>query len=237
MRSESESDGQSALIQLRAYLGQQQFPADARLPPERDLCRRLGVTRTALRKALATLEQEGQLWRHVGKGTFVGPRPVEDLTDITTITKRTNPAEVMQARLAIEPQLARLAALNASPEDLEEMRLCLRKSRAAQSWRQYESWDNALHRAIAEATRNTALLSLFDVLNSVRRAVAWGRLRRNPDRPAVDHHSFAEHETLVAAIAERDMEGAAEAMRSHLETVARNLLNNGGRTLENGGTG
>ncbi len=69
------------------------------------------------------------------------------------------------------------------------------------------------------------LLALFDTLNSVRRAVVWGRLRSNKLKPDPDHHSFAEHEALVEAIAERDMERAAENMRRHLESVERNLLN------------
>ena len=71
-----ESD-HSALTQLRAYLAQNDYPADGRLPPERKLCEELGVTRTSLRKALATLELEGQIWRHVGRGTFIGARPLE----------------------------------------------------------------------------------------------------------------------------------------------------------------
>jgi DNA-binding GntR family transcriptional regulator len=58
----------------------------------------------------------------------------------------------------------------------------------------------------------------------VRRAVAWGRLRHDKLRPDPDHHSFAEHEALVDAIAERDTDRAAEAMRRHLESVERNLL-------------
>lgn len=219
-----ENDAQSALTQLRAYLTQQRLPVNGRLPPERELCRLLGVTRTALRHALATLEAEGQLWRHVGKGTFVGSRPVEDLTDIAKITGRTNPVEVMRARQLIEPEIARLAALNATGRDIEEMRQCMAKSRTADTWRQYESWDNQLHRVVAESTQNHLLLALFDMLNSVRRAVAWGRLRHNKLRPDPDHHSFAEHETLVEAIAERDMDRAAEAMRRHLESVERNLL-------------
>lgn len=219
-----ENDAQSALTQLRAYLAQQQLPVNSRLPTERELCQALGVTRTAVRKALATLEAEGQLWRHVGKGTFVGARPIEDLTDIATITGRTNPVEVMRTRQLIEPEIARLAALNATGRDIEEMRLCMAKSRAADTWRQYESWDNRLHRVVAESTQNKLLLALFDTLNSVRRAVAWGRLRHNKPRPDPDHHSFAEHEALVEAIAERDMERAAQTMRRHLETVESNLL-------------
>ncbi|HET6224083.1 MAG TPA: FCD domain-containing protein [Dongiaceae bacterium] len=217
-------ENSGALGQLRAYLAERELPADSRLPPERELSRALGVTRAEVRKALAVLEAEGQLWRHVGKGTFIGSRPLDSAADVASITRRTNPTEVMRTRLLIEPEVARLAALNATSGHIQEMRVCLERTRAAATWRQYEAWDNRLHRVIAEATQNHLLLALLDTLAAVRRAVAWGRLRANPVRPDPDHHSFAEHEAIVAAIEERDMARAAECMRRHLETVERNLL-------------
>ena len=217
-------DEAAALAQLRAYLARAELPADSRLPPERSLSQAFGVSRAELRKALSVLEAEGQLWRHVGKGTFLGSRPLDTLADIAAITRRTNPAEVMKTRLLLEPEVARLAALNATPEQITEMRTCLKKSREAGSWRQYEGWDNRLHRVIAEATQNNLLLSLLDTLNAVRRTVAWGRLRVNPVKPDADHHSFAEHDSIVEAIANRDMGRAAAVMRRHLESVERNLL-------------
>ena len=73
--------------------------------------------------------------------------------------------------------------------------------------------------------RRTASWSgLFDTINAVRRAVTWGRLRTTPLKPSSDHHSFAEHDIIVEAIANRDMSGAAAAMRAHLQTVERKLL-------------
>src|SRR3546814_2305729 len=89
----------------------------------------------------------------------------------------------MQARLLIEPQIAREAALNATAGDIGELTQCMLASRHAQTWRQYENCDNRLHRAVAEAAHNTVLLALFDTLNAVRRAVVWGRLRDKIDRP------------------------------------------------------
>jgi DNA-binding FadR family transcriptional regulator len=220
----STASDATTLGRLRIYLARSGMLTDGRLPPERRLTETLGVSRSELRKALAVLEAEGQLWRHVGKGTFVGSRPLDTQADIAAITRRTNPAEVMKTRLLLEPEVARLAALNATPEQIAEMRACLRKSREAASWRQYESWDNRLHRVIAEATQNNLLLALLDTLNAVRRAVAWGRLRANPLKPDPDHHSFAEHEAIVEAIVDRDMARAASGMRRHLESVERNLL-------------
>ena len=61
----------AALTQLRALLANMDVTVDTQLPPERRLVEMLGLNRPALRKALAVLESEGQIWRHVGKGTFV----------------------------------------------------------------------------------------------------------------------------------------------------------------------
>jgi len=223
MYSEAGSN-RGVVTQLRAYLAQAQLPEDGRLPPERDLAVALGVTRTELRKALGALEAEGQIWRHVGKGTFLGNRPTDSLSDIVALAKRTNPAELMRARLIIEPEIARAAALTATPMHLAELRLCQARTRDAATWRQYENWDTRLHRTIAEATQNTPLLGMFDMLNSLRRAVTWGRLRSDPIKPSPNHHSFDEHEVIITAIENRDMNGAAAAMRTHLQSVERNLL-------------
>jgi DNA-binding FadR family transcriptional regulator len=214
----------TALARLRTYLAQIEMPLDSRLPPERELAETLGVTRASLRKALAVLESENQIWRHVGKGTFIGSRPIETMADVAAITRRTNPTEVMRTRLVLEPEVARMAALNATSTHIAEMRLCMQRTRSAQTWRQYEAWDNRLHRVIAESTQNALLLALLDTLNAVRRAVVWGRLRVEKVKPAPNHHSFEDHEAIVAAIENRDLDRAAGAMRMHLENVERNLL-------------
>lgn len=222
MPSQRNSDG--ALIQLRAYLAQHDPPASTRLPPERQLSEMLGLSRNELRKALAVLENEGQLWRHVGKGTFIGSRPSEPFPTLSDIKQRTHPAEVMRTRLLLEPPIAREAAMYATPAEVEAMRQCAAQSRLAQTWRQYENCDNQLHWLIATATQNRLLTSLFDTLNAVRRTVVWGRRRVDPVKPPPDHHSFEEHDAIVAAIANRDLEGAEQAMLSHLRSVERYLI-------------
>lgn len=219
-----DGETQGVLTQLRAYLAHRGPAAAARLPAERVLAGEIGVSRGTLRKALADLEAEGLIWRHVGRGTFVGNRPVETVQDLGEVTRRTNPAGVMEARLTLEPELARLAALHATPADLDELAECVRQSRAAEDWRAYEYWDNRLHRAVAQATVNIVLLSLFDSLNTIRRTVTWGRLRRVAPRPDATHHSFVEHDRVVAAIADRDPAASADAMRAHLRSVRDHLL-------------
>lgn len=216
-------DEQGALTQLKAYLAQRAEPREGRLPPERHLADILGVSRGELRKALLILERNGELWRHVGRGTFLGTKPVEEHSTIAAIAGRSNPRQVMQARLVIEPRIAREAAITASAHNIAEMHHCMHASRLSATWRQYENWDNRLHRTIAEATQNTVLLALFDTLNAVRRAVVWGRLRANTAKPPLDHHSFSEHEGVVRAIEERDTSGAGEAMKRHLLSVEQHF--------------
>lgn len=216
----------ATLVQLRAWLTRHDFPPDTKLPAERELSEILGVSRGDLRKALAALEAEGQLWRHVGKGTFTGSRAIEVMS-LAEIDRQTNPAEVMRTRLLIEPIIAREAALNATSLNIDALRRCVRRTHQAATWRQYETADNELHRCIAEASGNRLLLALFDALNAIRRAVVWGMLRSNTDRPPSDHHSFAEHDRIIEAIERRDIEGAGREMYGHLRAVERNLMDRG----------
>lgn len=213
----------TALAALRSFLAEGGLALNERLPAERDLCDRLGISRSRLRKGLAVLEAEGQIWRHVGRGTFVGPRPIPNLSDIELLTSLTSPAAVMEARMAVEPQLARLASLHGTEADFAEMRQCNRRCRAAKGWRFYEAWDNNFHQAIAAATQNKLLISLFDTLNAVRRTVVWGQLRLTKTPPP-DHDSFDAHDAVYDAIASRDPDRAAECMRIHLKLVRDRIL-------------
>ena len=218
-------DTAASVVQLRAYLAQPGIRPNDRLPPERAFCEELGLSRVELRKALAVLEAEGAIWRHVGKGTFVGsPAAAPSTVSADQLSKRISPQEVIQARMTLEPALAYQAALNANAEQIETLHRIADGSRVAATWRAYETLDNSFHRTIAECSQNTPLLAMFDQLNAMRRAVVWGRLRAKFDVPPADHHSFAEHDAILAAVADRDGQSAREAMLAHLVTVRTALF-------------
>ncbi|MFT4783531.1 MAG: DNA-binding FadR family transcriptional regulator [Paracoccaceae bacterium] len=215
----------AAMTQLRAWLAQAETDSGAKLPAERELCAVLGVSRGDLRKVLSVLEKEGALWRQVGKGTFVGPKPeTEDLTSLSAIAARSSPGEVIRARLKFEPVLAAEAAVNASAENLEEMKGSILGSRAARTWREYETCDNWFHRVVARSAGNVLLLSLFDQMNAVRRAVVWSRGRNDQSCPPENHHSFFEHDAIFDAIVRRDAARSHEAMHRHLSSVETALM-------------
>ena len=111
------------VAQLRDLIDNAGYQYNDRFPPERELCKKFGTTRNQLRRALAELEAQGRIWRHVGRGTFVGVRPVLNLQDVTYLRDQIKPEHVMAVRLSIEPELCRLAALHATKSDYEQMRL------------------------------------------------------------------------------------------------------------------
>lgn len=216
---------EQAIGQLRDFIADGGFGPGGRLPPERELCETLGMTRNTLRRALDALEREGALWRHVGKGTFVSEGDAAARTDpLVELGRQLTPFRMMRARLAIEPAIAREAAVNASGKALMAMQLAMERAHSATSWGEYEKQDDLFHRAIAEASDNLLLLALFDQLNAVRRAVAWGNVVRDSQRPPATHSSFAEHEAIAMEIAGRRPEAAYEAMRAHLKSVSERLF-------------
>jgi DNA-binding FadR family transcriptional regulator len=224
LKAAETADRIDALDALQAFLAAGDFAPGDRLPPERELMVQLGLTRTALRKALDSLEHEGRIWRHVGKGTFVasqsgtvGPRR---LTELAT---QISPVDMMRARLALEPAIAREAAMGATQEAVAKVFAARDRAFEAPDWDSYEAEDDHLHRTIAAATGNALLLELFDQLNQVRRAVSWKAVIRHSTRPPRDHTSFAEHDRIAEAIAARDPGEAHAAMRDHLGSVSARL--------------
>jgi DNA-binding FadR family transcriptional regulator len=209
------------LQRLHAVLAQSRQQDGARLPSERALAGRLGVSRGELRKAMMVLELEGQITRHVGRGTYLCAPDADAATAISqrrlmSLAERTAPHEAMNARLVLEPQLAGLAATNATPLHLRQARQLAQHMREAATWDRYEALDFAFHDLIAEAAGNPLLHELYKVVNTVRQVVVWKQLSQSPVGPTPDYHSFAEHDAIVAALEGRDRAGAKAAMQAHL---------------------
>jgi GntR family transcriptional regulator, uxu operon transcriptional repressor len=193
----------------------------SRLPPERDLVELLDAPRSAVRRALAALERDGLVIRHVGRGTF--------LTDVATrhvdgAPPDTSPAEIMQVRQLLEPQVATLAARVATQADLDRIGEALAAGGDADDFESFERCDATLHRLIAVAAHNGLLMSMFDVMNTARALPVWGSLKRRTSTPDLRRCYHREHTRIVEALADRDPNGAGEAMRVHLQHVADSLV-------------
>lgn len=215
----------NGILILRAFIEDGRYVPGDRLPSERELIVELGMGRSALRKALDALEHEGIIWRHVGKGTFIaGQGNPSSERAIEELSRKMTPVRMVQARLCIEPALAREAAIHASSSAIARMKGAIVASRAATTWSEYEAQDDLFHRTVAEASDNILLLTLFDQFNAVRRAVSGGAVVRATPRPTESHRSFAEHDLIAAAIKGRDPQAAHKAMREHIGSVSGRLF-------------
>lgn len=225
LRTADTADKRDALDALHDFLEEGSFAPGDRLPSERELMVKLGMTRTTLRKALDSLEHEGQIWRHVGKGTFVASQTgAARRGRLSQLSAQVSPVHMMRARLALEPAIAREAAVGASEAALKKVLMARDRAFEAPDWDTYEAEDDHFHRSVAEATDNVLLLALFDQLNQVRRAVAWDSVIRHSTRPPRDHASFGEHDRIAKSIAARNPGDAHAAMRDHLGSVSSRLF-------------
>ncbi len=198
--------------------------AGSKLPTERALVDRLGVGRTAVRGALAVLEREGSIVRQVGRGTFVADSLATSAGSPAEEVPQTSPAEIMQTRLLLEPEIAALAASQATQADIDHLHHCLTRSEQATGYADFEGWDSALHRGIAVAAHNTLLLRLFDTMNAARDLPVWGSIKRRTSTPERRGGYRTSHRDIIDALTERDPDLARDHMRAHLLDVRTNLL-------------
>ena len=202
-----------------------------RLPTERQLALDLGVSRSAIRHAMALLQAEGHVSREVGRGTFLRRAPDEgDGTPAPQPTAAPGgsadyaPADVMTVRRLFEPAAMSLVVAWATDRDLAEMDRCLRGGERGADHDEHEVWDAALHRAIIAATRSPLLIRLYAEVERARHGRVWGDLKRRSATAARREEYRRDHQEIVAALRLRDADGATAAMRTHLARVSGHLL-------------
>ncbi|MDI3470246.1 MAG: Transcriptional regulator, GntR family [Pseudolabrys sp.] len=208
-----------AIERLSHMIDSGKFPRHSRLPPERDLAIELGVGRSTLRKALAIFEAEGKIWRHVGRGTFVGnSAPPENSVGAMDLSGAT-PEELLEARLVLEPAIAAFACSAAHAADIDKMKLANAKREVAPDPKMYNLWDFTFHEAIAEATQNPLLIALMKGLNALRKRPEWSNYKQTRLSPQLRRQSAQEHGAIIAAIEQREPVAAYESMRAHIGNV------------------
>jgi DNA-binding FadR family transcriptional regulator len=197
------------------------LPKGAKLPTERALAARLGLSRAAVRKELAALEVEGHVTRKVGSGTYVAERAGASAL-ITGVSLH----QLLEARIVMEPQLAAVAVANATPADLQQIEGWLGKCAAAGDVDAFEAADHGFHAAIAAATHNGLLIAAYDLICGLRASGEWRalKLRRNLDAPGRKADVLVEHRDVFEAIRDHDQTAAREAMLRHMTGVRRNLF-------------
>lgn len=216
--------------QIRALVRDGRLNPGDRLPSERDLCERFGVSRVTVREALRVLEASGLVEIRVGAhgGAFVtsptSERVGAGLADLLTLSPLTA-AGVTEARMVFELGILPLVIERATDEDIAQLSELVRQAELALKNDQYTmAHSAAFHVSVAACTHNSAIEMIVQsfhgpLLMSLREALTAS--------PLMGPKGVREHKKYVEAIGNRDVETARKVMTAHLQRTAARVANRG----------
>lgn len=200
-----------------------EWPVGTPLPGEHALAVELGVGRSTVREAVRALTSRGLVRARQGAGVFVtASTPTPDWDDLLV---RTRVADVVEARVAIEVQAARLAAARRTPADLDALRDALAARREAETASErapddgaYVDADLRFHAAVVDASHNPVLVELFAAFAPRVRAGMLDLLALAGPGSS-HHHDQDAHVAIASAVEEREPDAAGSAASEHLQAV------------------
>jgi GntR family transcriptional regulator, transcriptional repressor for pyruvate dehydrogenase complex len=205
-----------------------QWTVGSKLPREADLMGRFGVSRTVVREAISYLQAAGLVETRHGSGTYVRAReelPTFRVQPEQLATLRDTIA-LLEFRIAVESEAAAIAATRRTKADLTEMQAALKAFEdAVSAGENAAEADARFHLAIAVATQNSHFMEFMNALGT--RAIPRARLARIADDDDVKRSYLQrvqqEHEAILSAIRNRDVDGARAAIRTHLSSSRERL--------------
>ena len=201
------------------------LPPGSKLPTEREMLEEYGVGRGTLRESLRFLEMNGVITMKPGPGggPFTGQPDARDLAGTLALFLQLNGTpfrSIVEVRLHIEPTIARLAALHATPEGLEEIRQSVEQMRLnLDNEDTFLESNERFHHAVARASANVVFALLIGSLHWITDGSPLGVDYPEGRRDAV----VDAHEVVYQAIAEGDGDKAEAAMAHHIGEFGRYL--------------
>lgn len=199
----------------------------SRLPPERDIAEEMDVSRSVVREAIIMLELQGLIEVRKGSGAYVTAKPSTDKPRATTrANSDVGPFELLQARQAVESQIASFAAMNITKNDISRLRgaLDMERKHLNEGCTDYDG-DELFHLTIAEASQNSVMSDIVRELWQRRdESPMWQQLHARISNSSYRTAWLGDHEKILLALQKRDPEGAREAMWQHLENVKQTLF-------------
>lgn len=197
------------------------FPPGSRLPGERDLAEKFGVSRVSIREAEIALQAQGRIEIKVGSGAYV----LDGSDQPTNGLPKVGPFELTEARALFEAESAALAAPIITDEAIEELEgyISVMSGKGSNDMTP-EAADEAFHMAIARATNNPAIIFVIGSMWKMRTEAAQLQkvYRSVCDRDTT--HREDEHQSILDALKQRDSAAARVAMRAHFTRMIEALL-------------
>ncbi|ANT62587.1 hypothetical protein AYJ57_19580 [Salipiger sp. CCB-MM3] len=203
------------------------FAPGTKMPADKDLVAKLGVSRTTVREAMIALELMGYVVTRYGAGAFVA-----DTLPAAPPEVKGEPSglpgffELVEARAVFEPEIAAIAAGAISPEEIAALNACIEgMCDTALPFDRIEAHDREFHLIVARSTGNSVFVSVVEEFWRVRqRYPEWTRLNNRQSAEDIARFSRDEHVAIVDALAARDAGGARAAMAHHCRNSGQPLL-------------
>jgi GntR family transcriptional regulator, uxu operon transcriptional repressor len=207
--------------QIAGLIAAGEFKPGSRLPAERELATKLGVSRASVREAIISLEIGGLVEVRIGTGIFVTRSAAPAAGQDRDRDVGPGPFELLSARKLIEGEIAALAATNASEHDVEGLRQNVRRMESnVDDFGVREDSDRDFHLRLAKASGNGSLELVVEGLWA-QRAELWGRMQKHFHTPELAQQTIGDHLAIVKAVAAHDARGARAAMRRHIARVVQ----------------
>jgi GntR family transcriptional repressor for pyruvate dehydrogenase complex len=211
--------------ELEAEILAGKLPKEERLPSEEKLCARFDASRTVIREAIQQLRGRGLLRTQKGSGTYLADPSLESLGSAvetySILVEKADFLELMDFRILVESECARLAAEVAGNHAITEIRQAIAQMKAGQGSRsRFSKADISFHMAIALACPNRIYATLLGALE--KRCIEFAQANRGDD----DWYAgvINQHQAVLEAIELGRGEQAAEAMRRHLLSSRRHYV-------------
>ncbi|WP_152048641.1 FadR/GntR family transcriptional regulator [Aureimonas psammosilenae] len=221
--------GRDFVVALARSIVEGRFPEGTTLPREQDLCSEFSISRTVVREALKTLESKGVVRSRARAGTLVRARVEWNLLDADLLDWMGDAvvdadllAAVLEARRAIEPFAAELAASRASLAEITALHAAWEAMRDAEPGEDdaFTAADAEFHRILLRASGNRVFVQLSGIIDA-----ALTRALDRTNRSVESHlHTVKVHGRLVEALRMRDGAAARAASFEMLETAQIDLL-------------
>ncbi len=222
MRPRPEKLYQRVVNAISSAIEQGRYATGTRLPGERELAEEFAVSRPTIREAMIALEIRGLVEARHGSGLYVTAPPANtaEPTELDI-----GAFELLEARILFEGETAAVAATVIDDAMLDSLdRTLADMARCDPAGADAMAADRQFHLTIAEATGNSAISTVVEMLWSLRdraplSAHMFAEARREGVNPRVE-----EHRLIVDALRSRDSAAARTAMRNHLKRVIEDLL-------------
>jgi len=211
---------------LRALMEQPDFTQNGRLPSERVLAERLGVSRPSVREALVALELEGRVEIRMGSGVYACTKPDPTCDTVPPEAELGESlVDIMGARAMIEGAIAASVAPFAHPKALKALRALYEKmAREVKAGQVPMAADRAFHLAIARMSGNDVLERTVASLFDERHSPLSTKLRDHFENETTWRSALDEHKDILEALEAHDAIQAQAAMQRHLKASLERVM-------------